>query len=135
DLGREPARPGERGLVGEVAAGLAGIALVALLLAEVLEPALLPVGDRGRPGLDLLQLAQELLVVALGARPRELPHALDELARAGAATDHLVGGDVVGPVAEPEQRRLLGAQLQDLLQHALVVPVAAAAERDVELAA
>src|SRR3712207_9072827 len=60
----------------------ARVDLVDLLLHEVLEPDLLPVGDRGRLGLDRAQLAEQLLVVPLGAGLRELPDALDELAGA-----------------------------------------------------
>ena len=122
----------QRLVVAEVGAHLARVDVVLRLLDLVLEIRLLPAGDCGRLRVVLAQLREQLGVVALAARGRQLRDARDEVRLGLAAAEHLVGARVIRPVGKADQLGLLGAQHEDLLQELLVVRVAARVELDVE---
>ena len=85
-------------LEGEVGArGLGVEIVVALLDQELVVPGFPAIDDRGARVVLLLAL-QEDLVLALGLGPRQVPDPVDELGGVLPVADHLVGGDVVGPV-------------------------------------
>jgi hypothetical protein len=124
----------QRLLVREVRADLLGVDRVLGDLDPVLEEGLLPVLDDLGALVDGLTLLEQLGVVLGGALLGQLGDALDEVGGGLARLDHLVFGDVVGPVVEAEQHRLLGAQAEHLAEDLLVAGVAAPrAELDVQL--
>ena len=104
-------------IVGEVAPGLASIEIVLLPLDHLGPVAALPAVHCGRVrNIPPLALEQHR-ILAGGSGTRCVHDAVDELRRVAPVPDHLVGGNVVGPVREAEEGRELVTRRQQAVQH------------------